>query len=107
MLCSFVNPRKALRLPGMVTEVNGTPVLSTKRSNISHMERGWLKMPLQRTPLYPMHLKYHGKMIDFGGWELPVEYEDTGIIAAPCQAACLKAGEICGLDRDSLVGLLV
>ncbi len=38
-------------------------------------------MPLQRTPLYPMHLKYHGKMIDFGGWELPVEYEDTGIIA--------------------------
>ena len=38
-------------------------------------------MSLQRTPLYPMHLKYHGKMIDFGGWELPVEYEDTGIIA--------------------------
>jgi aminomethyltransferase len=38
-------------------------------------------MPLQRTPLYPMHLKYHGKIIDFGGWELPVEYEETGIIA--------------------------
>lgn len=38
-------------------------------------------MSLQRTPLYPMHLKYHGKMIDFGGWELPVEYEGSGIIA--------------------------
>jgi len=38
-------------------------------------------MKLQRTPLYPMHQKYHGKMIDFGGWELPVEYEGSGIIA--------------------------
>jgi aminomethyltransferase len=28
-----------------------------------------------------MHQKYHGKLIDFGGWELPVEYEGTGIIA--------------------------
>ncbi|MGD0154159.1 MAG: glycine cleavage system aminomethyltransferase GcvT [Thermacetogeniaceae bacterium] len=37
-------------------------------------------MELQRTPLFPMHLKYRGKMIDFGGWELPVEYEDTGIL---------------------------
>ncbi|MGB9793211.1 MAG: glycine cleavage system aminomethyltransferase GcvT [Thermacetogeniaceae bacterium] len=38
-------------------------------------------MGLRRTPLYPMHLKYEGKMIDFGGWELPVEYKKTGIIA--------------------------
>ncbi|NLW07876.1 MAG: glycine cleavage system aminomethyltransferase GcvT [Clostridia bacterium] len=38
-------------------------------------------MGLQRTPLYSMHQKYHGKMIDFGGWELPVEYRETGIIA--------------------------
>jgi aminomethyltransferase len=27
-----------------------------------------------------MHLKYNGKMIDFGGWELPVQYEGMGII---------------------------
>lgn len=38
-------------------------------------------MELRRTPLYPMHLKYDGNMIDFGGWELPVEYRATGIIA--------------------------
>jgi len=38
-------------------------------------------MSLQQTPLYPMHQKYHGKLIDFGGWELPVEYEGSGIIA--------------------------
>ncbi len=36
-------------------------------------------MVLQRTPLFPMHQKYKGNLIDFGGWELPVEYE--GIIA--------------------------
>lgn len=37
-------------------------------------------MSLNRTPLYPMHLKYNGRMIDFGGWELPVQYEGMGII---------------------------
>jgi aminomethyltransferase len=36
-------------------------------------------MSLQRTPLFPMHQKYKGKLIDFGGWELPVEYQ--GIIS--------------------------
>lgn len=29
---------------------------------------------LKRTPLYETHIKYKGKMIDFGGWELPVQY---------------------------------
>lgn len=33
---------------------------------------------LKRTPLYEMHQHHQGKMIDFGGWELPVQY--TGII---------------------------
>lgn len=37
-------------------------------------------MPLRQTPLYPMHLKYGGKIIDFGGWELPVQYEGMGIV---------------------------
>lgn len=37
-------------------------------------------MALKRTPLYPAHLKYKGKIIDFGGWELPVQYEGMGII---------------------------
>ncbi len=31
-----------------------------------------------RTPLYKKHLECKGKLIDFGGWELPVEY--SGII---------------------------
>ncbi|MEA4925237.1 MAG: glycine cleavage system aminomethyltransferase GcvT [Syntrophomonadaceae bacterium] len=35
---------------------------------------------MKQTPLYQMHLKNKGKMIDFGGWELPVQYEGRGII---------------------------
>ena len=33
---------------------------------------------LKQTPLYDTHLKYGGKVIDFGGWALPVQY--SGII---------------------------
>jgi aminomethyltransferase len=33
---------------------------------------------LKRTPLYEKHIKYNGKLVEFGGWELPVQY--TGII---------------------------
>ena len=33
---------------------------------------------MKRTPLYEIHCSLGGKMIDFGGWELPIQY--TGII---------------------------
>ncbi len=29
---------------------------------------------LKKTPLYEAHLALHGKMVDFGGWALPVQY---------------------------------
>ncbi len=32
----------------------------------------------KKTPLYDMHVKYGGNIIDFGGWALPVQY--TGVI---------------------------
>ncbi|MDF2669919.1 MAG: gcvT [Paenibacillus sp.] len=32
---------------------------------------------LKQTPLYPLYAKYGGKTIDFGGWDLPVQF--TGI----------------------------
>lgn len=35
---------------------------------------------LKRTQLYDAHLKAGGTMVDFGGWEMPVQYP-TGIIA--------------------------
>jgi len=30
---------------------------------------------LRRTPLYDTHKKYNGRIVDFHGWELPVQYE--------------------------------
>lgn len=44
---------------------------------------------MKRTPLYDKHLQYNGKLIDFGGWELPVEY--SGILAEH-EAVRTKAG---------------
>ncbi|MDF2634872.1 MAG: Aminomethyltransferase [Pelosinus sp.] len=32
---------------------------------------------VQKTPLYETHVKYGGRMVEFGGWSLPVQY--TGI----------------------------
>ncbi len=34
---------------------------------------------MKRTPLYERHVQLFGKMVDFGGWELPVQY--SGILA--------------------------
>src|SRR5271165_1519755 len=34
--------------------------------------------PLQRTPLYEVHRAAGAKMVDFGGWDMPVQY--TGLI---------------------------
>ena len=34
----------------------------------------------KRTPLYDMHVKYGGQIVDFAGYELPVQYEGLGVI---------------------------
>src|SRR5580765_5344189 len=31
--------------------------------------------PLKRTPLYALHRELGAKLIDFGGWEMPVQYQ--------------------------------
>jgi aminomethyltransferase len=36
-------------------------------------------MPALRTPLYDWHVSHGGRMVEFGGWELPVQY--AGVIA--------------------------
>ena len=36
-------------------------------------------MELKRTPLYGAHLRCGGKMVEFGGFEMPVQYK-TGVI---------------------------
>jgi glycine cleavage system aminomethyltransferase T len=29
---------------------------------------------MKQTPLYQAHLDVNGKMVDFGGWEMPLNY---------------------------------
>lgn len=52
---------------------------------------------LKRTALYDEHAKLGGRLIDFGGWELPVQY--TGVIDE--HLACRNA---CGLFDVSHMG---
>ena len=37
-----------------------------------------MNTPLKRTPLYAAHVKAGARMVEFGGWHMPVQY--TGII---------------------------
>ncbi|MBI4636606.1 MAG: glycine cleavage system aminomethyltransferase GcvT, partial [Candidatus Rokubacteria bacterium] len=30
--------------------------------------------PLKRTPLYPAHVAAGARLVEFGGWEMPVQY---------------------------------
>ena len=46
-------------------------------------------MVLKKTPLYDEHINLKGKMVDYAGWSLPVQYE--GIIAEH-EAVRTKAG---------------
>ena len=34
-----------------------------------------------KTPLFDAHLRHHGKMVDFAGWDMPIQYADTGLLA--------------------------
>jgi aminomethyltransferase len=54
-------------------------------------------MSLKRTALFEEHVKLGGKLIDFGGWELPVQY--AGVMAE--HTACREA---CGLFDVSHMG---
>ena len=44
---------------------------------------------MKKTPLYENHIQLNGKIVDFGGWALPVEY--SGIIPEH-EAVRTKAG---------------
>ncbi|MDS9951021.1 MAG: glycine cleavage system aminomethyltransferase GcvT, partial [Planktomarina sp.] len=39
---------------------------------------------VKRTPLYDLHVELGGKMVDFAGWEMPLQYA-TGIMAEHTQ----------------------
>lgn len=35
--------------------------------------------PLKRTPLYDLHVAAGARLVEFGGWEMPVQYK--GLVA--------------------------
>lgn len=67
---------------------------------------------LKKTPLYDRHVVFGGKMIDFGGWSLPVQYKS---ILEEHVAVRTKVGlfdvshmgeiEVTGPDAGSFPGL--
>nr|KAJ3421748.1 hypothetical protein HK105_002425 [Polyrhizophydium stewartii] len=38
--------------------------------------------PLKRTSLYDFHVKNGGSMVEFAGWEMPVQYSNLGVLAS-------------------------
>ena len=60
-------------------------------------------MPGLRTPLFDWHVAHGGRMVEFGGWELPVQY--VGVVAEH-QAVRTSAGlfDISHMGRLSFGG---
>src|SRR5579871_6508562 len=44
------------------------------------------KTELRKTPLNALHRRLGAKMVDFGGWDMPVEYPATGGLIAEHKA---------------------
>lgn len=60
---------------------------------------------IRSTPLSANHLALGGRMVDFAGWNLPVDYAGRGIISE--HLACRRHGalfDICHMGRFSLSG---
>ena len=43
---------------------------------------------LRRTPLYDAHVEAGAKLVDFAGWEMPVQYEGIGAEHLAVRSAC-------------------
>ena len=56
---------------------------------------------LKRTPLYNAHVAAGATMVDFGGWEMPIQYP-TGIVAEH-----LYTRQFCGIFDVSHMGRLI
>src|SRR5258707_12110196 len=44
------------------------------------------KSELRKTPLHALHRRLGAKMVNFGGWDIPVEYPSTGGLVAEHKA---------------------
>lgn len=57
--------------------------------------------PLQRTPLHPLHEELGGRLVDFAGWELPIQYE--GVLAE--HEACRTSAALFDVAHMGIVEL--
>src|SRR2546429_3902392 len=50
------------------------------------------KSELRRTPLNALHRRLGAKMVNFGGWDMPVEYPSSGGLIAEHKAVRASVG---------------
>src|SRR5258708_5096388 len=50
------------------------------------------KSELRKTPLNALHRRLGAKMVDFGGWDMPVEYPSSGGLIAEHKAVRASVG---------------
>ena len=65
----YLSTRSAVR--GL--HASSQPVLAAKAAEAEK------SAPKKRTVLYDFHVKHGGKIVDFAGWLMPVQYKDLGI----------------------------
>src|SRR2546425_7296518 len=49
---------------------------------------------LRKTPLNALHRRLGAKMVNFGGWDMPVEYPSSGGIGSEHKAECAMMGVV-------------
>lgn len=81
----YTSSTKVLSQTGSVSTLQKTNILrcNGKPENSAIAERSIRQYSsvaeLKKTPLYDLHVRHGGKMVEFGGWSMPVQYEDQSI----------------------------
>lgn len=98
----------------LATKLNNTrAVLSQSRSCVA-AKRAYSTGTDKRTALYDLHVEFGGKMVPFGGWEMPVQYKDgivkthlhTRAAAGLFDVSHMGQLKITGKDRNEFIELL-
>lgn len=72
-----LSPAGQLQLPSPSTVRGASLPLSRARNYSSSADE-----PLGKTPLYDLHLAHGGKMVPFGGFQMPVQYSSLSVSAS-------------------------
>ena len=56
--------------------------LNAKNALIPHLKRSEFARSLHKTCLYDFHVSKGGKMVDFAGYAMPVQYDGMGQVAS-------------------------